>query len=86
MKTRLLATLAFVTFAAAGAAFAATDLTGTVKSVDPMTHTITLADGSSFAVDEGIALDGYRPGDKVMLSWVLEGTTHQVVTLAPAAG
>ena len=46
MKTRILASLALGSFLAASAAFAAAGgVTGTIKTIDPAAHTVTLSDG-----------------------------------------
>ena len=86
MKTRILATLALGSFLAASAAMAASsDVKSTIKSMDQTAHSVTLADGTTYALPKDFKTGGFKVGDKVMLTWEMEGTVHQALSMAPAS-
>ncbi|WP_347313216.1 DUF1344 domain-containing protein [Defluviimonas sp. SAOS-178_SWC] len=49
------------------------DVTAAVKSVSVEGKTITLADGTSYTVADGVPLGGYKPGDLVTVIWDQNG-------------
>jgi Cu/Ag efflux protein CusF len=59
---------AFIIAATAGAAMAMDKVSGTIKSVDPQIHELTLDDGKTSNVASNVTLDGLKPGDKVTIS------------------
>ena len=69
------------------AVFAAdTDMVGTVKSVDPAARQLMLTNGQDFTVAKEIAIDGFKPGDVVSVSWVKTGSAMQAVAISPTGG
>lgn len=42
---------------------------GTIQTIDPANHKITLADGTSFMVGEEVAMDTLQPGDEIRVSY-----------------
>ncbi|WP_225026172.1 DUF1344 domain-containing protein [Xinfangfangia pollutisoli] len=86
MKTRLIASLALAGFAFASAALAApSDVTGTIRAIDPAQQAITLSNGQVYTLPEGVKADKFKVGDHVKLSWEMEGTVHQVLAIGPAS-
>ena len=72
---------------AATTAFAAepTDrTTGKIKSVDLMTHVVTLEDGSTFKVAKGVNIKRMKPGEKITLTTSKFGGTVEVSAITPA--
>ncbi len=67
----------FVSIAAL-AAFTASalagEVAGQVQSVDPVTRTISLADGTSYTAAEGVAIEELAEGDSVTITFE-DGTT-----------
>ncbi|MGB4828816.1 MAG: DUF1344 domain-containing protein [Paracoccaceae bacterium] len=86
MKTRILASLALGSFLAASAAFAAaSDVTGTIKTIDPAAHTVTLSDGITYTLAADFKAAGFKVGEKVVLSWEMDGTVHKALSMTPAS-
>ncbi|MCB2110142.1 MAG: DUF1344 domain-containing protein [Defluviimonas sp.] len=84
-KLTLVAASLSLGLGAGGVAFAAdNDLTGTLMSVDAGAHQLALTDGGAFSVDSSIGLDGFKPGDRVVISWAPAGEGREVVAIAPA--
>ena len=50
------------------AAWAWSDVSGTVKSVNADKHEITLDNGKTYTVDQSVKLTEFKAGDKVMVS------------------
>jgi uncharacterized cupredoxin-like copper-binding protein len=69
MKRSILAAaaLAFVAFAST-AAFAKT-ASGTIQSIDRNGDSITLSDGKTFTLPEGIEAETLKPGEKVVVTY-----------------
>jgi Cu/Ag efflux protein CusF len=88
MRKLLGAVAAMSVFGAAAFAFAAGSVvtaTGRVKSVDMMSHTITLEDGSTHKFARGVSIDRVKVGDKVTVTYSSVGTISEVSEIAPAA-
>jgi opacity protein-like surface antigen len=67
------------------AAFADTNVTGVIKSIDAKTHMLTLADGTTYMIPKTMKADKFKVGEKVTLSWDLKGTDRVIDTLKPAS-
>ena len=80
---KLVLALAASTFMA-GAAFAETDITGSVQSYDAATRVITLTDGKTVTVDPDVAVPELVAGQNVVIT-VDEDQANKVqrVTVAP---
>jgi Cu/Ag efflux protein CusF len=50
------------------AAWAWSDVTGMIKSIDMKKHEITLDDGKTYMVEKKVKLSDLKTGDKVMVS------------------
>ena len=50
------------------AAWAWSDVTGVIKSINANTHEITLDDGKTYTVEKNVSLTNLKAGDKVMVS------------------
>ena len=51
-----------------GTAWAASELSGTIKSVDAATRQLTLSDGQTYSVAIDVPMTGLKPGDQVITS------------------
>lgn len=73
----LAATLTFGTaaLAAPGA------VEGTIKSIDAKANSVTLADGVTYMLPKGFKLDGFKAGEKVRLTWQMQGSVHEAETM-----
>ncbi|MBA3447780.1 MAG: DUF1344 domain-containing protein [Pseudaminobacter sp.] len=72
MKKILATTIASLAFI--GAAYAAT-VEGVVQTVDPITRTITMEDGTAVVAAEGVAIEAIVPGAKVKVT-LEDGTSN----------
>jgi len=76
---RIFAAAAIVwTASSALAAELAVTVTGTIKTVDMMRHTVTLTKGSTYKFDKGVNIEGKKAGQKVTLTFRRMGTTLDV--------
>ena len=50
------------------AAWAWSDVSGTIKSINANAHEITLDNGKTYTVDQSVKLTDLKAGDKVMVS------------------
>jgi len=57
---------------------------GKVQAVDPATRTLTLEDGSSFILDEAVAIDTLQPGTDVTVSYEEKDGQKTATTVTPA--
>lgn len=78
MRSQLLPVVLALGLGLAGAAFAATDTSGTIKAIDAKALTVTLEDGTVFYLPAGFKLDGFKVGEKVMVTWDMMGDKHEV--------
>lgn len=63
-------------------AFAAgTMTTGVVKSLDTKQTTLTLNDGTTYALPKGFKDPGLKAGSKVELGWHMQGASHAADTV-----
>ncbi len=86
MKTRILTVLALVGATMSSAAFASTTTVGTIKELVPY-QSVTLQDGTTYALTDhakDVKLDAVKVGDNVLLVWEMDGTAHEIVSIAPA--
>lgn len=68
MKTRSLLGAILVSAGLASPA-AAAESQGTIKSVDPKRDSITLSDGKTFILSEGVEAETLKAGEKVMITY-----------------
>ena len=66
MKRLIIAATSFTLIA--GTAFAASD-SGTIKHIDPSSDAITLDDGKTFTLAEGIEAESLKIGQKVTVTY-----------------
>lgn len=78
MRSYVLPFALILSVGAAGAAMASTTSTGVVKSVDMKTHTLTLADGTSYMLPHKFKDPGLKAGEKVTILWDKKGKNHEV--------
>jgi hypothetical protein len=72
---------------AATAAFAADKIyttTGKVKSVDLMTHVVTLQNGSAYKAARGVNIKGLKAGQKITLTYSEFGGTIEASAITAA--
>ena len=62
------------------AAFAKT-VTGTIASVDKKGDAITLTDGKTFTLPEGIEAETLKPGEKVVVTYTTKGSKISVTSI-----
>jgi hypothetical protein len=74
--------LSSATFALAAEANSRT--TGTIKSVDLMSHVVTLEDGSTYKVARGVNIKRMKAGEKVTLTTSKFGGTVEASAITPA--
>jgi Cu/Ag efflux protein CusF len=58
--------------------------TGTIKSIDLMTHVVTLEDGSTFKVAKGVNIKRMKAGEKVTVTTSKFGGTVEASAITPA--
>lgn len=86
MKTRILTALALVGATMTSAAFASTTTVGTIKEMVP-DQSVTLQDGTTYMLTDkakDVKLNAFKVGDKISLIWEMDGTAHEIVSIAPA--
>ena len=76
-----LSVLAFLGFAGAANA---EEASGRIAMADPGTSTLTLEDGTTFEVVEGVPLDGLAPGTEVTVSYEQQDGKNVATSIAPA--
>jgi Cu/Ag efflux protein CusF len=81
----LLAAVGILSSAAIALAAEATyRTTGTIKSVDLMSHVVTLEDGSTFKVARGVNIKRIKAGEKITLTTSEFGGTVEASAIIPA--
>ncbi|HEX3484641.1 MAG TPA: DUF1344 domain-containing protein [Micropepsaceae bacterium] len=77
---RKLAGPAIVALLAMNASFAWawSDVTGTIKSVDTKNHELVLDNGKTYMVQKDVSLSNFKQGDKVMVSTEVEKGKNMV--------
>jgi Cu/Ag efflux protein CusF len=81
MRSKLLPALLVAGLAFGGAAFAATDSTGTIKAIDVKAMTVTLDDGTVYYFPATVKLDGFTVGEKVVISWDMKDNKHEATAI-----
>lgn len=59
-------------------AFAAENVTGTIKSLDLSAHTVTLDNGTVYTLPSDFKDPGLKTGQKVSISWEMMDGKHMV--------
>lgn len=65
-------------------AFAASTTTGTIRALDTKAMTLTLKDGTRYAMPAGFKEKGLKAGEKVTIAYEMIGKTHQATAITPA--
>jgi Cu/Ag efflux protein CusF len=68
----------------AGAAYAA-EATGAIKSVDANKNVVTLDNGSTYDMAKNVSLAGFKPGEKVTVTYTQSGKMMDGKAIKPAA-
>jgi hypothetical protein len=58
--------------------------TGKIKSIDMLNHVVTLEDGATYKVANGVNIAKVKPGQKVKLTYTGSGATIEASAIAPA--
>lgn len=78
MRITLVPAAIAVTLALSPAAFAAMQTTtGTIKSLNMKTHTLTLANGTAYALPASFHGKSLKAGEKVSIEWSMRNGRHQ---------
>ena len=75
--------VAVAMISAVGLAFAA-EATGTIKSMDPMAHTMTLEDGQVYEFAADYDVSAMKAGDKVNVTFDVSGDKNMATEAAVA--
>jgi hypothetical protein len=82
MRMYLIPAVIAATLSAATLAIAAPQhATGTVRTFDGMAMTITLADGSIYALPKGFKNPGLKTGERVSIAWDMTGKNRTAETV-----
>jgi Cu/Ag efflux protein CusF len=74
-------TAATIVLSSVGAFAAGTMTSGVVKSFDARQSTLTLNDGTAYSMPKGFKDPGLKTGNKVELSWHMQGGKHAADTV-----
>lgn len=83
MKKYIGAVSGFALLASVGMA-AADEATGTLMEVDEATQTITLDDGTTYVLADGVSIEGFAPGQEVTVSFEEEDGENVAHSIEPA--
>ena len=67
----------------ASSAFAE-EAAGKIAAVDETTGTVVLEDGTAFAIQDGVSMDGLAPGTEVTVSYEDQGGLLVATEIAPS--
>lgn len=83
MRALLIPAALAASFALAPAAFAAAahNSTGAIKTIDAKTHSLTLADGSTYMLPAKFNASHLKVGEKVQVSWEMKGKLHDATSV-----
>jgi methyl coenzyme M reductase beta subunit len=84
MKKFAVPALAALMVLSAGTAFAWSDVTGMIKTINPKSHEIVLDNGKTYVLDQGVAIGTFKTGDKVTMTTQVENGKNMVNKLAKA--
>lgn len=54
---------------------------GTIKAIDAKANSVTLSDGVTYLLPKGFKLQGFKVGEKVRLSWQMQGSVHEAESM-----
>jgi len=74
MRMLLIPVAVATVFATSAFASAAQHATGTIKTYNPKTMTMTLADGTTYSLSKKFKDMGLKSGEKVAISWEKSGS------------
>jgi hypothetical protein len=83
MKSFIGALSAVALLASVGVA-AAEEASGTLENIDEQMRTITLDDGTTYRLEEGVAIEGLFPGEEVTVSYEEQDGEFVAHTVEPA--
>jgi len=78
MNTKLLGILTAVAMTAGATLAMAADATGTIKSIDAVTHTVTLDTGAKYVPGAGVDFGKLKVGEKVKLTYSVANGQNMV--------
>lgn len=85
MRKILFPSIAVALLATSFGAYAATTPdTGVIKAIDAKAMTLTLADGIVYKLPEYFKVADLKVGEKVTVSWKLNGIQHEAETVVAA--
>jgi len=79
---KFLAPLAALAFLFSAALAYAEDASGKIQSVD--SQTLTLEDGTTFTIGEGVMVEGLEPGTEVTVSYEEQDGQKKATSVTPA--
>lgn len=82
MKTKMILTAAMLALVPIGTAFAA-QVSGSITAISKSADTITLSDGKTYTLPEGIEDTNLSVGKKVQLTYAIKGGKAVVSHLTP---
>jgi Cu/Ag efflux protein CusF len=86
MKRILLPAVLAVSLAATGLAMAAPSAaSGTIKAIDHTAMTLTLSDGTVYALPKGFDASKLKVGEKVSVAWQMYEGKHEATAVTPAS-
>ncbi|KUM24857.1 hypothetical protein AU467_28745 [Mesorhizobium loti] len=83
MKRSVIAAATILAIASATAAYA-NAITGTIASIDKKGDSITLADGKTFSLPEGIEAETLKVGEKVTITYSTKAGKLAASSIQPA--
>ncbi len=81
---KLVAPFAAIAFVFSIAIAQADETAGKVAQVDPAAGSITLEDGTTFTIAEGVSMEGLEPGTEVTVSYEDQDGTLVATEVAPS--
>ena len=81
---KLLAALSMFAFLGFAGMAHAEEASGRVAMADPATNTLTLEDGTTFEIMEGVSIEGLQPGTEVTVSYEQQDGKNVATSIAPA--
>ena len=81
---KLIASFAAIAFVCSIAIAQADATGGKIATVDPAAGSITLEDGTTFTIAEGVSMEGLEPGTEVTVSYEDQDGTLVATEVAPS--
>ena len=77
---KLLSTVAALAVVFTAATASAATEHGTIDSINAMSHRITLEDGSTYRLAEGVSMKDLQPGLEVQVTYEMDSNGHAIAT------